>query len=188
MGNLTLDKVIRRRKSVRMYQGREIDKEILKMIIESSRFAPSACNTQPWRFVVVTDREKVNMIFEKSLGGIVSNYWARTAPVFIVACAKKSVLVHKIGAGLRNIPYHFLDMGAAIEHLLLKAAELGLGTCWIGWFDKKVIRKILHIPKSIDIVSLISIGYESRKSEQKPRQRLELDEILFLNQYGEPFE
>lgn len=170
-----------------MFDEREINKKVLKEVIESSRLAPSASNVQPWRFVVVTDKEKVNQIFETSLGGIVSNSWARTAPVFIVACVKKSLLVHRLGGGWKNIPYHFLDMGAAIEHILLKATELGVGTCWIGWFNEKAIRKILHIPKSIDIVSLIAIGYESRQSKERPRERLKVNEILFLNQYGEPF-
>ncbi len=187
MKKLTLDEVIRLRRSVRMYEGKKVDKEILKVIIEACRFAPSACNAQPWRFIVVSDKEKVKMIFEKTLGGVVLNDWAKTAPVYIVACAKKSFLVHKVGAGLKNIPYHFLDMGAAIEHILLKTTELGLGSCWIGWFNKKAIRNILHIPRNIDVVSLITIGYESQKFEPGQRERLSLEEILFLNKYGEPF-
>lgn len=187
MKKFTLDEVIRKRRSVRKYESMMVDTKILKEIIESARLAPSACNVQPWRFIVVTDKQKVKMIFEKALGGIVSNAWARTAPVFIVACAKKSLVVHRLGAGWKHIPYHYLDMGAAIEHILLKATELGLGTCWLGWFNKKVIKKILFIPREIDVVSLITIGYATPESEQKTRERLKLDEILFLNQYGASF-
>jgi len=184
---LRLDDVIRRRKSVRMYDQREVNESLLKEIVASARFAPSACNAQPWRFVVVTDREKVRLIFEESLGGIVSNRWARTAPVYIVACMRKSLLIHKVGAGLKGIPYHFLDMGAAIEHVLLKATELGLGTCWIGWFNKRAVRKILSIPKDVYVVSLITIGYEFQESQEKRKEKRELNEILFLNQFGKPF-
>ena len=185
MKKFTLDEIIRKRRSIRVYERKPLSSETLRLIIEGARFAPSACNRQPWRFVAVTDKQKVDMIFAKALGGIVSNSWAETAPAFIVACAKKSFLVNIVGAGIKRIPYHYLDMGAAIEHILLKAAELGLGTCWMGWFNEKAIRNILRIPRSIEIVSLIAIGYPSKHIEQQPRVQLKLDEVLFWNKYGE---
>jgi nitroreductase len=167
-----------------MYDTRSVDVQLLKKVIASSRFAPSACNTQPWRFIVVTDKKKVAALYHAALGGIVSNQWAKDAPVWIIACAKKSVVVHKVAARFRGIPYHYLDMGAAIEHILLKAAECGLGTCWIGWFNKHAVRKMLRIPRDIDIVSVITVGYESEDGKQHERTRLELSEIAYLNEYG----
>lgn len=188
MGHLSLDEIIEKRRSVRGFSDRDIDLSDLRKVVASARFAPSACNKQPWRFIVVTDKERVRLLFEKSLGGIVSNSWARTAPAFIVACAEKSLMVHKLAAGFKKIPYHFLDMGAAIEQMLLKATELDLGTCWIGWFNKKAVRKLLEIPKSLEIVSLIAIGYEAPGSQREKRDRKTLDQILFLNGYGEKFD
>lgn len=186
MNKTCLDHVIMKRKSVRSYKEKKVDVELLKSIIASTRFAPSACNTQPWRFVVVTDGQKVRMLFEAALGGIVSNQWARSAPAWIIACAQKSVLVHQVAARFKKVPYHYLDMGAAIEHLLLKAAECGLGTCWIGWFNRRAVRSILHIPRDVEIVSVITIGYESEGVQQHERTRLELGKIAHLNEFGTP--
>jgi nitroreductase len=188
MRSMSLDEIIKKRRSVREYSSREVDLNDLRKVIEAARFAPSACNKQPWRFVVVTAQEKVRMVFEKSLGGVISNSWAKTAPVFIVACAEKSLMVHKLAAGFKKIPYHFLDMGAAIEQMLLKATELGLGTCWIGWFNKKVIRKLFAIPKSLEIVSLIAIGHRCEDSQPEQKNRKELNQMLFLNRYGNEFD
>ncbi len=184
MNKTCLDSVIMKRKSVRMYDEREVDVQLLKTIIASSRFAPSACNIQPWRFIVVTDEKKVSLLNDAALGGIVSNQWARSAPAWIIACAKKNLFVHDIAARFKRIPYHYLDMGAAIEHILLKAAECGLGTCWIGWFNKRAVRGILRIPRDIEIISAITIGYESKNAKQRERTRLALNEIAHHNEYG----
>lgn len=184
MKKTCLDSIIMKRKSVRRYDGRKVDKELLKTIVAASWYAPSSCNRQPWRFVVVTDEDKVASLYRTALGGIVSNRWAKSAPAWIVACAQKSVLVHKVAARLRNIAYHYLDMGAAIEHILLKAAECGLGTCCIGWFNKRAVRRILKIPRDVEIVLVITIGYESKDAQQRERVRLEIGRIVFHNEYG----
>ncbi len=184
MKKFGFDEVIKKRRSVRVYENKMVEKDKLISVVESSMFAPSACNRQPARFIIVTEKRKVEMIFKHALGGIVSNSWARTVPVFIIACAKKTMFVHTIGARFRNIPYHYLDMGAAIEHLLLKAVEQGLAACWIGWFNGNSIRRILHIPISIEIISLIAIGYESKQKKQKERMQRMRNEFLFWNNYG----
>jgi nitroreductase len=186
MEKACLDSVILKRRSVRMYSERAVDLRLLKSIIASSQYAPSACNKQPWRFIVVAEREKVTLLSERALGGVVPNQWARSAPAWIVACAKKSILVHDVAARFKRVPYHYLDMGAVIEHILLKAAECGLGTCWIGWFNKRAVRNILRIPRDIEIVSLITIGYESGNGAKEERTRLALNEIAYLNEYGTP--
>ncbi|TET24902.1 MAG: hypothetical protein E3J78_00455 [Candidatus Cloacimonadota bacterium] len=184
MKKFTLDEVLKKRRSVRVYENKMVEKDKLISVVESSMFAPSACNRQPARFIVVTDKGKVEKIIKHSLGGIVSNRWATTVPVFIIACAKRTMFVHTIAARFKNIPYHYLDMGAAIEHLLLKAVEQGLAACWIGWFNRNSIRRILHIPASIEIISLIAIGYESKQIEGKERVKRMRNEFLFWNEYG----
>ncbi len=184
MTSTCLDAVIMKRRSVRAYDAKEVSMRILKEVIASSRYAPSACNTQPWRFIVVTDKDKVGSLYRAALGGVVSNKWAKSAPVWIIACAQKSVLVHNVAARFRRIAYHYLDMGAAIEHILLKAAECGLGTCWIGWFNRRAVRRILKIPRDIEIVSVITVGYGTKETQQDERQRLALGEIAHLNEYG----
>lgn len=184
MKEFTFDEVIKKRRSIRVYENKMVEKDKLISVVESSIFAPSACNRQPARFIIVTEKRKVERIIEHSLGGIVSNSWARTVPVFIVACAKKTMFVHTIGARFKNIPYHYLDMGAAIEHLLLKAVEQGLAACWIGWFNRNSVGRILYIPRSIEIISLIAIGYESKQNKQKERMQRMQNEFFFWNDYG----
>lgn len=93
-------------------------------------------------------------------------------------------ITHRLGAAIKGIEYWLLDMGIAVEHLVLRATELGLGTCWIGWFNERWIRKILEIPRNIKIVALVTLGYPAEDLKLKEQQRLSLEEILFFDKYG----
>jgi nitroreductase len=136
-----------------------VEREKVELMIEAARLAPSACNLQGWRFVVADTPEVRNKLVQKGLGGIVPNAWAVTAPVIIVGCYEKDLLTHRLGASIKGIDYAQVDMGIAGEHLALMAAALGLGTCWIGWFDQKAVKKALAIPRSVDVVFLMTVGY-----------------------------
>jgi nitroreductase len=116
---------------------------------------------------------------------VVSNRWAREAPVIIVMCAHLDWVVHRLGAKAADLQYYLLDIGIAGEHMVLTATELGLGTCWIGWFRAKAIKDILNIPKRWKVVALLTLGYPREEGAPKPRTRLDLDEILFFNRLGE---
>lgn len=174
---------ILKRRSVRTYSDRPVEEEKIGAVLEAARWAPSACNTQCWRFVVVRERQKIEALARKGLGGIVPNRWARKAPVIMAACADLTLFTHRIGGGLKGIEYHMLDLGCAVEHLVLRAVELGLGSCWIGWFKQKAIREILRIPSRVRIAALVSIGYPAPEKEKK-RKRRSLEEIAFLDEYG----
>lgn len=174
--------LIVKRRSIRSYSDKPVEEEKITAILEAARLAPSACNSQCWRFIVVQDEEKRRAITKKGMGGIVPNRWARKAPVIIVACADLTLFTHKIGGGLKGIEYHMLDLGCAVEHLVLRATELDLGTCWIGWFKEKAIREILHIPEKVRIVSLISLGYALKENNRKKKRRA-LKEIAYLDRY-----
>jgi nitroreductase len=78
-----------------------------------------------------------------------------------------------------------LDIGIAGEHMVLTATEMGLGTCWIGWFREKAIKKILNIPRGWKVAALLTLGYPKDEDAQKPRSRLDTDEILFFNRFEE---
>ncbi len=176
--------IIKKRRSVRSYLDKPVENEKIEKVIEAARLAPSACNSQCWRFIVVRDKEVLRQLVEKGLEKIpVKNKWARTAPVIIVACAELNFLTHRLGAKISAIDYYLLDMGCAIEHLILMATELGLGTCWIGWFKEKSIRKLLKIPKKTKIVALITLGYPEEELKEKDKKRLGLEEILFYDRY-----
>jgi len=175
-----LIEIIKKRHSVRNFKDKPVDKSILLSLAEAARLSPSACNAQPWRFVTVTKKSIIKDIVDKGLGGVVPNKWAALAPVMIVGCAKLNLLTHYIGESIKGIHYHQIDLGIAMEHMVLQATEMGLGTCWIGWFKEKKIKNILHLPKDWKIISLLALGYPQEESNSHT-SRLNLDEILFFN-------
>ena len=179
-----LMEIIRSRRSVRGYRDAPVEEEKIREIVEAARLAPSACNSQPWRFVAARGAVKKELV-DKALGRIVvGNRWAQTAPVVIAACADLSFVTHKVAAQVQGLEFHLLDMGIAVEHLVLRAAELGLGTCWIGWFDEAEVRRVLKVPKSVRIAALVTLGYPESPLAAGDKKRLSLGEILFWDSYG----
>ncbi|MFH1422666.1 MAG: nitroreductase family protein [Planctomycetota bacterium] len=178
-GIKNLDYLILTRRSIRKYLDKRVEPEKMRCLLEALRMAPSACNAQPWRLVVVTQKELLNKISDEGLGGIVSNKWAKTAPAIIVACSDLSLHTHRLGEMVQGVKYHLIDMGIALEHLALKAVELGLGTCYIGWFNEKPIKQILNIPSSWKVECLLTLGYSAETPGASPRKALE--EIVFYN-------
>lgn len=172
--------IIKKRHSVRNFKDKSVDKDIILSIVEAARLSPSACNAQPWRFIVVTDKPLLRDIVNKGMGGIVPNAWALSAPVIIIGCAVLNIVTHRIGEIVKGIHYHQIDMGIAMEHMVLRATEMGLGTCWIGWFNEKKIKKILTIPKGWKIISLLAMGYP-REEIDSQTPRLNTNDILFFN-------
>lgn len=169
--------LVQKRVSCRSYTEKQLSEEDIKLILESARLAPSACNKQPWRFAVVRDKEvKTKLIKEGCIWGINMD-WAIKAAIIIVLGMKKSLITHKIAPQISKIDYSLIDMGIVGEHIVLQATELGLGTCWIGWIKPDKIRKIVSWEKDIKPVSLITIGYPSDDST-KPKQRFPLEELV----------
>jgi len=171
---------IQKRYSVRGFKDTPVDRELILSISEAARLAPSACNAQPSRFIAVTEKALLKEIVHTGLGGVVPNTWAISAPVIIVGCAKLNLLTHRVAEAVKGIHYHQIDLGIAMEHMVLRATELGLGSCWIGWFKAKHIKKILQIPRDWKIISLLALGYPQEISTSHT-PRLDLEEILFFN-------
>jgi nitroreductase len=171
---------IQQRCSVRSFKDTPVDGAVIRSIAEAARLAPSACNAQPWRFVAVTEPPLLKQIVDRGLGGVVPNRWAASAPVIIVGCAVLNLLTHRLAESVKGINYHHIDLGIALEHMVLRATEMGLGTCWIGWFNEKNIKKILHVPRGWKVISLLALGYPHEETHSRSA-RLALDEILFVN-------
>ncbi len=174
----TLDQLIDQRRSVRAYKDIPVEREKLTMILEAARKAPSACNAQPWRIAAVTQSELRAEILKKGMGAVVPNRWAGTAAVIIVVCSERSLLTHHLAERVQGVQYHLIDIGIAMEHMALKAAELDLGTCYIGWFNEKPIKKILSLPSSWKVECLLTLGYPETIPD--PTHRKSLDEITLV--------
>ncbi|HQP91851.1 MAG TPA: nitroreductase family protein, partial [Candidatus Omnitrophota bacterium] len=160
--------LIKNRQSVRSYTQEPVARELIEKCIEAARLAPSACNSQPWYFVIVDSPELKNKLAEKIFTGAFSmNAFAKNAPVIIAVVSEKVPFLTKLGGMIRNTAYYLMDVAIATEHLVLEAEELGLGTCWIGWFNEKECKKILHIPRDRKIDCVITLGY----SKDSPRNK-----------------
>jgi nitroreductase len=167
--------LVRKRRSIRSYRPDAVPREMIESCVEAARFAPSASNTHGWRFFVVEGEAKDRLVKEAMGGVVVPNRFASGAPVIVALAMKLDVVTHRLGASIKRIDYHLVDAGIAGEHFVLRAAELGLGTCWIGWFDKKKAKRILDIPSSWDLPALITVGFPDE--EPKPKERPPAGEI-----------
>jgi len=174
--------LVKSRRSIRRFLGQPVEREKILTCLEAARLAPSAENVQPWRFVVIDDPELKERLAQKIFSGIyfVSRFAAQ-APVLILILARLDILANRLGRQIQGVSFYLIDIGIAGEHLVLEAEELGLGTCWIGWFNHRQTRKILRIPKKYKIVSLIAMGYYEGKPE-RPRPRKTLAEIAWFNE------
>ena len=94
--------------------------------------------------------------------------------------ARLDILANRVGKQIQGVAYHLLDIGMAGEHLVLQAEELGLSTCWIGWFNLKKARKFFSIPRKYKIISLIALGYAAKRPPRAPRKK-KLSEIVWFN-------
>jgi nitroreductase len=174
-------KILRGRRSIRRFLTAPVDTEKIRACLEAARLAPSAHNAQPWRFVVVDDPELKDRLTAAAFSGIYSgSKFAAQAPIIIVLLARLDRVANRIGARLQGVPFHFLDMGIAGEHIVLQAEELGLATCWMGWFNYRKVRKVLDIPRTYKVVAMMPLGYaEKRPNREPPRKTFE--EVVTFN-------
>ena len=165
------------RQSCRDYSPRSVPREALERCFETARVAPSACNSQPWRFLAVESEPLRSQLAEKAFHGIYAiNRFALKAPVLIVVVTERSKYVARLGGTLRGIQYALVDIGIACQHFDLAAAEQGLGCCWLGWFDEKGVKQVLGLPRSDRVDIMLSVGYPT-DSKVRPKNRKTLDEI-----------
>lgn len=165
--------VISRRFSVRSYTNQKVDRSLILEILEAARLAPSAVNFQPWHFIVITEQENLTDFQE-----VYQRAWFKEAPACIVVCSDHSKSWKRKSDGK---DFADVDVAIAIDHLVLKATDLGLGTCWVCNFDVELVRKKLQLPNHIEPVALIPLGYST--SEAPPKSRKPLEEMVHWQKF-----
>lgn len=169
---MKVSEAIRRRYSCRLYEDRSVEAEKLQRLMEAARLAPSAQNMQDWRFVVVTEPDKLVKLAEAAN----NQMFIAGAPVIIAGCTTTDYVM-RCGQ-----PVGPIDVAIAMEHIALQAVEEGLATCWIGSFYPEKVRPILEIPEDVTVVELMTLGYpEDRQREPK---RLGLDKIVCYDRWS----
>ncbi|MCF8228319.1 MAG: nitroreductase family protein [Bacteroidales bacterium] len=172
------------RQSVRRYTDKAVEKEKLELCLEAARLAPSASNSQPWHFIVVDDSELKDKVAHHTYDPLISfNKFVPQAPILVVIVLEKPKVITQIGDVIKKKKYPVIDMGVVAEHFCLQAAELGLGTCMLGWFNQKPIQKLLNIPEKREIGLIITLGYPPEDYKLRKKIRKDINEIVTYNTY-----
>lgn len=178
--------LVKVRQSVRAYKNMPVEAEKLNTVLEAFRLAPSASNSQPWKVVVVDEPELKNRIAQATFSVAVPlNKFTLTAPVILVVTIERMRLITQVSAWLKKREFNLIDIGIAAEHACLQAAELGLGSCIIGWFDENPIKELLNIPRRTRIGLLITLGYTADGYVLRQKNRKDFHEIFNFNKYKE---
>lgn len=162
------------RYSVRAYETREVEADKIDLVLEAARVAPTAANRQAFRIIVVTDPD-----LRAHMRDAYHREWFYTAPVIIVACGVPDR--NWVRADGKN--YNDVDVAIVLDHLILQAADLGLGTCWIADFDAHAVKEILDLPEGVEPVALTPLGYPA--DGPRPKKRKTVDDVVSWNGYME---
>ena len=171
---MDFSELAQKRFSVRKFRNTPVKKEIILTILETVRMAPSAVNFQPWYFIIITESESLERIYNTY-----PRNWMKTAPVVVIACADHSKSWKR---GNDGKDFALVDLAIAIDHFTLRSAELGLGTCWVCNFDEALCRKYFNLPDHIEPVALIPLGYPDIDVPVKSRKKT--DEIVCWEKFG----
>ena len=173
--------LVKRRKSIRKYDTRPVPREAIERCLEAARLAPSACNCQPWQFIVVDDAQLKERVAQAAFSGVhTMNSFAKNAPVLVAVVRDRSSYLSALGGACRGIPFSLIDVGIACEHFALQAAEEGIGTCYLGWFKERAVKNILGLTRDKKIDMMMSMGYPAG-DEQRDKIRKSLNEMSRFN-------
>jgi nitroreductase len=199
---LTTKEAIEKRRSIRKFKPDPISEEHIMALLDSARLAPSGSNSQPWRFKVVRDRETRLQLAQASY----KQSFIAEAPIVFVCCIDLKSFIDGTVSGVQDLgrigavedriakiiadrterytpvdveeltPRIALNLAIAVEHIVLRALDFGLGSCWIRLFDEKAIKTIFGWGPNIHVVALLPVGYPAETPA--PRRRLKIEEIL----------
>jgi len=176
--------LISKRQSDRAYTDKAVDREIIDRCLEAARLSPSASNSQPWTFVVIDDPVLKNQVADKTVGPLNSfNKFVSQAPVIVAIVMEKPKLITEAGGRIKKKEYPLIDIGIAAEHFCLQSAEEGLGTCMLGWFNEKSVKKLINVPNNKNIPLLITLGYTPDGYRTRKKIRKEFNNAVRYNSY-----
>ncbi|MBN1978588.1 MAG: nitroreductase family protein [Anaerolineae bacterium] len=160
---MEFSEVIKIRYSVRAYKPDPVEDEMLQQVLEAARLAPTAVNRQPFQLVVIHTKGR-----EEELNRIYGRDWFVQPPLVICICGVPALAWSRMD----GMNYYAVDVTIAMDHLILAATELGLGTCWIGAFDPDAAREVLGLPDTVEPIAFTPLGYPADEPRQKKRKAL----------------
>ncbi len=170
------------RRSVRAYANKPIPADILDRCKQALRFAPSACNYQPWRFIFVSDLETRRQLARMSN----EQLWMAEAPIIVVGCGLPDEAYKFMAGSINSVD---IDVAIAMTHLMLVAAAEGLGTCLIGAFDEQHVKRLVGVPPSVRVIAMTPLGYPASPELNFPvkeADRKRPANIFHVDRYGRP--
>lgn len=169
---MDIEEVIQKRYSCRSYKDTPVPEDKLKSILEAAQLAPSASNRQPYKFIIVKDREKKERLAEAAGQSFIA-----AAAIIVAGVSLEPERIMSC-----EVPTYAVDLAIVMEHIALQACAEGLGTCWIGAFSQQEAKKILEIPEKYKIVILMPIGYPT--DSPGPKDRKNLDELVSYEKFN----
>jgi nitroreductase len=153
------------RRSVRSFRADTVSNDEVGRLLEAACWAPSAGNVQPWEFVLVRKPETKGALSEAAFG----QSFIEAAPLVIAVCADEQRSNRSYGVRGKDL-FCIQDTAAAVQNILLAAYSMGLGTCWVGAFDEKRVRRVLRVPEGVRPVALVPVGYHAGVSGMRIRR------------------
>lgn len=180
---MKFQELVEKRESCRAYKDIPVEREKLVACIEAARLCPSACNSQPWGFVVVDDPEiakQISPILQDAVLPI--NRFTRNCNAYIIIIEESANLSSKLGGRFKDQDFAQVDIGIAAQTICLSATEQELGTCIMGWFDEKKLKALTNIPNTKRIRLVLAIGYPETNT-LRTKVRKPVEEILHFNKW-----
>jgi len=171
------NQLLRERYSIREYKSLKVSKALVIEVLEAGRMAPSAANKQPWHFILVSDEENL-----KKIKAAYNRDWIKNVPQIIVVCGDHNESWKR---AVDQKDHCDVDAAIAIDHMTLRATELGLGTCWVCHFEPSVVKEVLNLPDYIEPIALLPIGYPM-ENNTPAKKRKAFSEVAFEEVFGKP--
>jgi nitroreductase len=181
---MTFLELASKRQSTREFLDHPVERDKIERCVEAARLAPSACNSQPWKFIVIDEPQLRTAVAQQLVSPVFGiNAFAAQASVLVAVVTEPSTLTARLGAMLKDKPYHLMDLGIAVEHFCLQAVEEGLGTCIMGWFDETGVKRLLDVPRGKRVYLTVAVGYAA-SDVVRPKTRKARGDILAFNGYA----